>query len=425
MKRKSVMAKFAGVFLAAVLTAASVFSVCAFTACGDETEPSGFTMTYELAREMNMENFGVNVAEVSANDLANFEWWNDGFIRMSDPEEKLEELKYYSIVHNLEITKSDGETYNIYGYFQVPLDFDPSWITDDAGGRTWPVAVQCHGYNTNSNGFMSADWANTWVEKGYITYCFDFVGGSSGGKEVFRTGVRSGNKELETWTEENNPDWMNMSVYTEVEDLDCVLNALKELPFVQDDNFAVLGQSQGGVVAAIEAARREEARAAEGLENDIKGLVLVYPAFSFVNDMHVSYPTLDDMYDAVQDDGRIFIMGANIGTKYITDMYDEGEYNPDTGLYEIYDLVAGYSNSVLIVTGSGDTTVDPSWSFNAINQLTSPYGDSQSTLVLVSNAVHAFDMMSNTPLKQKQMCWGALADYLDLNGLTVNGEDAE
>ncbi len=82
-------------------------------------------------------------------------------------------------------------------------------------------------------------------------------------------------------------------------------------------------------------------------------------------------------------------------------------------------MIKGYSNSVLIVTGSGDTTVDPSWSYNAINQLTSPYGDTQSTLVLVSNALHAFDMMDTTPVKQKLMAYSALVNYLQLNDLVV------
>ena len=407
---------------AAILAFVLMLSLCA---CG--TEPSvdnkgnddeGFLMTYELAKQMNKEKFGVEVAAISGSDTADNKYWEDGFIIMANPEdEKAEDpSNFYNIVHNLEITKSDGQTYTIYGYFQVPLNFNPEWL-ENPEGRTWGVGIECHGYNTNSNGYKSAHWANTWVENGYIAYAFDFVGGAPGQKENYSRGVRSGLKGAEPW-EEYGGSWDTMSVKTEVEDLDLVIDEIKKLDFVNEDYICLMGQSQGGVVCALAASQREERREAQGLGNDIAGLILIYPAFSFVNDMHSQYPTIEDMEKALDpESGRIFIMGANIGPDYIRDCYEWGEYDEEIGAITIYDMCRGYTNSVLIVTGSGDTTVDPSWSYNAINQLTSPYGDSQSTLVLVSNAQHAFDMMGSTPVKQKLMSYEALENYLQLNDL--------
>lgn len=411
---------------AAVLAAALTLSLCACGA-GPAADPGtpggpgggdGFLMTYELAKQMNKEKFGVEIAAVSGSDTAENKYWEDGFIRMSDPEEEdnNDKSQYYNIVHNVEITKSDGQTYNIYGMFQMPLTFDPEWL-EDPDGRTFPVAIECHGYNTNSNGYLSAHWANAWTSQGYIAYAFDFVGGSPGQKENYSRGVRSGLKDAEPW-DEYGGFWDHMSVKTEVEDLDLVIDEIKKLDFVNTDYICLMGQSQGGVVCALEAAQREAKREDEGLGSDIAGLVLIYPALSFVNDMHSQYPTLADMEQAIDpESGRIFIMGANIGPDYIKDCYEWGKYDESIGAITIYDMIKGYSNSVLIVTGSGDTTVDPSWSYNAINQLTSPYGDSQSTLVLVSNALHAFDMMGTTPVKQKLMAYRSLVNYLQLNDL--------
>lgn len=427
MKKRTGISKFGRRMAAAVLTAALTLSLCA---CGSGTDDKpgqesapgggedGFLMTYELAKQMNKEKFGVEVAEVTGSDTAENKYWEDGFIRMNDPqnEDVKDTSQFYNIVHNLEITKSDGQVYNIYGMFQVPLTFNPEWL-ENPEGRTFPVAIECHGYNTNSNGYLSAHWANTWCEKGYIAYTFDFVGGAPGQKENYSRGVRSGLKGAEPW-DEYGGFWDHMSVKTEVEDLDLVIDQIKELDFINTDYICLMGQSQGGVVSALVAAQREKKREDEGLGSDIAGLVLIYPALSFVNDMHAQYPTLEDMEKAIDpESGRIFIMGANIGPDYIKDCYEWGKYDESIGAITIYDMIKGYSNSVLIVTGSADTTVDPSWSYNAINQLTSPYGDTQSTLVLVSNALHAFDMMGTTPVKQKLMAYEALGNYLELNDL--------
>ena len=428
MKRNTKISRFGRRMAAAVLTAALALSLCACGSGtgdkpGQESAPGsggedGFLMTYELAKQMNKEKFGVEVAEVTGSDTAENKYWEDGFIRMNDPqnEDAKDTSRFYNIVHNLEITKSDGQVYNIYGMFQVPLTFNPEWL-ENPEGRTFPVAIECHGYNTNSNGYLSAHWANTWCEKGYIAYTFDFVGGAPGQKENYSRGVRSGLKGAEPW-DEYGGFWDHMSVKTEVEDLDLVIDQIKELDFINTDYICLMGQSQGGVVSALVAAQREKKREDEGLGSDIAGLVLIYPALSFVNDMHAQYPTLEDMEKAIDpESGRIFIMGANIGPDYIKDCYEWGKYDESIGAITIYDMIKGYSNSVLIVTGSADTTVDPSWSYNAINQLTSPYGDTQSTLVLVSNALHAFDMMGTTPVKQKLMAYEALGNYLELNDL--------
>ena len=50
-------------------------------------------------------------------------------------------------------------------------------------------------------------------------------------------------------------DILKMSVFTEVDDLDVVVNTLKNQNFVDKNNIFLLGQSQGGVVSTIEGAK--------------------------------------------------------------------------------------------------------------------------------------------------------------------------
>ena len=49
-------------------------------------------------------------------------------------------------------------------------------------------------------------------------------------------------------------DTLKMSVFAEVDDLDVVVNTLKNQNFVDKNNIFLLGQSQGGVVSTIEGA---------------------------------------------------------------------------------------------------------------------------------------------------------------------------
>lgn len=471
--------KAAVVTSVAAITALSAFS---FVGCNStKEEGDGFKMTYELACKLNHDNFGVeeeDSANYGGDRVYGFKYLEDGYIRMADPENVQEDdpVNFYNIVKNFTITKPDldefgnelttSREYNIWGMFQVPLWFRPEWI-DEPGDRSFPLAIECHGFNTTSGGFQSAKWANTWTEKGYICYAFDFVGGAPGpnwengtksgpkvldeargdkGELVDRTGqpmnerpeyVKEFPKDKPMW-DYYGGGWMEMSVATEVQDLHCVIDEVKKLDVVDEEHISLMGQSQGGVVCAVTAAER----AAKALENDedcdIEAMVLIYPALSFITDMHYFFgqnlkAEAPDVLDASNysllegtlTNGRTFIMGANVGPRYISQCYNWGiKAQQDEGVikageWTMFHRIKGYTNPVLIVTGSTDTTVDTKWSFATIYGNNSAYGLTQSTLTLVSNCEHAYDMgAGGAPLKQRKMSYAALADYLDLNGLT-------
>lgn len=63
---------------------------------------------------------------------------------------------------------------------------------------------------------------------------------------------------------------IEMSVMTEVSDLEAVMEAASEWDFADESRIVLLGTSQGGIVSAIAAARHTD---------QVSGLVLMYPAF--------------------------------------------------------------------------------------------------------------------------------------------------
>ena len=76
------------------------------------------------------------------------------------------------------------------------------------------------------------EYAEQFAQHGIAAYCFDFRGGG---------GSRSEGSTTE------------MSVMTEVSDLETVLEAAKEWEFVDHEKIVLFGTSQGGIVSAITA----------------------------------------------------------------------------------------------------------------------------------------------------------------------------
>ena len=121
------------------------------------------------------------------------------------------------------------------------------YVPENAGEKL-PAVIFSHGFGGNYR--VGAQYAEILAENGYAVYCFDFCGGSPGS--------RSDGSTLE------------MSVFTEKDDLDAVIETIRGLDYIDGDNIFLMGSSQGGAVSAIAAAERKE---------DIRGMILLYPAF--------------------------------------------------------------------------------------------------------------------------------------------------
>ena len=165
-------------------------------------------------------------------------------------------------------------------------------------------------------------------------------------------------------------DFMEMSVLTEASDLNAVIDFVKSQAYADPDNLFLLGQSQGGFVSAITAASRPE---------EVKAMVLVYPALCLVDDLHEFVPDLAE----VTGDTVETAMGT-LGAVYARDAYD----------IDVMNEIAKYTGDVMIIHGLNDKTVPYSYSLKAI---TTAYSAAASELVLITGkkSAHGFEMVYN------------------------------
>ena len=231
---------------------------------------------------------------------------------------------------------------NIYGKFYYPNGFDAS--------QKYPVVIMSHGLGSRAEMVERAKWPKAVTEKGFIAYAFDFCGG--------------GMNSL------SDGDFMEMSVLTEASDLNAVIDFVKSQAYADPDNLFLLGQSQGGFVSAITAASRPE---------EVKAMVLVYPALCLVDDLHEFVPDLAE----VTGDTVETAMGT-LGAVYARDAYD----------IDVMNEIAKYTGDVMIIHGLNDKTVPYSYSLEAI---TTAYSAAASELVLITGkkSAHGFEMVYN------------------------------
>ena len=229
---------------------------------------------------------------------------------------------------------------NIYGKFYYPDGFDPS--------RSYPTVIMSHGLASTAQMVERSKWPQAAAAEGFVTYAFDFCGGSINSK--------------------SDMTFMEMSVLTEKSDLNAVIDFVKAQPYVDADNLFLFGQSQGGFVSALAAAQRPK---------EVKAMLLIYPAFCLVDDLHEFIPDLA----AVTGETVETAMGT-LGAVYALDAYD----------IDVMTEISGYTGDVMIIHGLGDKTVPYTYSLEAI---TTAYSQAASELVLITGkkSVHGFEMI--------------------------------
>ena len=116
------------------------------------------------------------------------------------------------------------------------------------GKGRFPLMVLGHGYGGSYSDNL--DYGRYLSSNGIACYVFDFCGGSEDSKS-------SGSME-------------DMSVWTEIEDLNDIVDFMQEEEWLQEDGLYLAGKSLGGAVAAIVGSERPE---------DVAGLILHYPYF--------------------------------------------------------------------------------------------------------------------------------------------------
>ncbi len=191
------------------------------------------------------------------------------------------------------------------------------YLPDDSKGR-YPIVIMSHGFGGSREGCRP--YAEILVQAGIGCYIFDFCGGGLSSK--------------------SDGKMTDMSVLTESADIEAILMDIRKAPFADRKNIFLMGESQGGVAATI---------AAGDVPGDIKGMVLLYPAYVLFDDAKRKYPK----EDMIEDSTTVF--GLPVGRKYYEDAFS----------LNIDDYMIKFSGNVLILHGNIDEVVPISYSIAA------------------------------------------------------------
>ncbi|MGN1183346.1 MAG: alpha/beta hydrolase family protein [Faecalibacillus sp.] len=199
---------------------------------------------------------------------------------------------------------------NIYGVFVLPKT-----------SHQFPIVIFCHGFNGTYQDNMN--YAMNFVQMGIGSFLFDFCGGSINSLSSKKT--------------------TEMSVFTELDDLSAVIQNIKELSFINQDQMFLFGESQGGLVSALYASQ---------VNNNIAGLILLYPAFNIPDNAKNEYQSIDHIPH------QFGLWGVPLGSCYYKDIYN----------LDVFSSIRDYCGPVLIFHGSHDEIVPVSYSQKA-NQI--------------------------------------------------------
>lgn len=245
----------------------------------------------------------------------------------------MRDIKQEKIIENT-------DTYTVYELY-IPRDnlkiYTQIYIPNNNDNK-YATVLASHGFGSNHN--LTRVDALRLVTDNKAAVIFDFCGGS--------------NECLSSLT------MQQMSVMTQVDDLQAILQYVKEYDFVDKDNIFLLGRSQGGLVSSLVASKHKD---------DINAVVLFYPAYCIIDDANKRYANLDDVPESIT------IMDKAIGKKYYTDI---------AGI-DVYEAINGYDKNVLIIHGDKDNIVPIEYSYKALQVL--PHAK----LITINGAGHGYN----------------------------------
>jgi len=212
----------------------------------------------------------------------------------------------------------------------------------------YPAVIMCHGYNGVGTDFVKE--CTYFAQNGYIAYAFDFRRGSGRSKSSGKS--------------------TDMTIFTEKDDLIAVFNNIKELDNVDSNNVFLHGGSQGGLVAAL---------AAEELADEVKGLMLYFPAFNIPYDWTAMHPDVDKIPEVIP------WWGLDLGREFAVSLHG----------YKTFEHIGSYSKNVLILYGAKDAIVQRSY----MDQAKELYKNCE--LIVYPNEGHGFTPAGVDKAKQE------------------------
>jgi alpha/beta superfamily hydrolase/peroxiredoxin len=185
------------------------------------------------------------------------------------------------------------------------------------GGRC-PMVIFCHGFSGTKDGPMFELIADTLQAHGIASIRFDFNGHG-----------------------ESEGEFKDMTVPNEIEDAKKVVEYVRDLRYVSE--LAIVGHSQGGVVASMTAGQLSE----ELGEPAFKAVALMAPA-AVLRDDAIRGNTMGKQYDPFDPGEYVELWGGlKLGGQYIRTAFN----------LPIYETAAKYQGPALIIHGNADRVV--------------------------------------------------------------------
>lgn len=178
------------------------------------------------------------------------------------------------------------------------------------GQGKFPLVIFSHGFNGHKSDFEIT--AKYFATNGIAAICHTFCGGSTRDESGFAT--------------------TSMTLFTEKEDLIAILEEAKKWDCIDTENIYLFGGSMGGMVSAM---------AAEEKEEDIKGLILLYPALCIADNWRENFKNIEEI-PKVYD-----LWGMNLGYDFFATIRE----------FYIKDQIGKFKKPVLIMHGTEDEVV--------------------------------------------------------------------
>lgn len=191
---------------------------------------------------------------------------------------------------------------------------DATYYKPDGKDR-FPVVIFSHGYNGYKEDF--AVTAKYFATNGIGAVCFTFCGGSTRDVSGFPT--------------------TEMTLFTEKEDLNAVIDEVKKWECVDSDHIYLFGGSQGGLVSALTAEERG---------GEIRALILLYPALCIADDWNARFRNVEDIPDTET------LWGMVLGRKFFETIRD----------FQIKEQIGQFAGRVLLMHGTEDRVVNAEYS---------------------------------------------------------------
>lgn len=215
-------------------------------------------------------------------------------------------------------------------------------LTEPDNMEKYPSVIFSHGYNGSGRDFEKM--AEYLAEKGIAAFCYDFCGGSVNSRSSLAT--------------------TEMTIFTEKEDLHCVAEYVKSMDNIDSGNIYIFGASQGGLVSAL---------VTEEIKDEVKGLILLYPAMCIADDWNERFPKKEDIPE-VQE-----LWGMNLGRKFFETLRG----------FDVYKNIGAYKGRVQVIYGENDPIV----SLEYMEKLKEVYSDMK--LDIFKNEGHGFSEEGN------------------------------